>query len=172
MARFVLVTFNAGSVSDPTFPANIAAQRPANGNIIRIISTKPNTPNDRFQINTAAYAPIASAALAKASANKVGVFPNPYYTQNGAEIDKFAKFVTFNNLPPKATIKIFNLAGHLVKTLEKNDDSQFLRWGLVNERNFPVASGIYICRVDMPDVGVLKIVKLAVIHEQEILDIF
>jgi len=45
-------------------------------------------------------------------------------------------------------------------------------WDLVNEKNFPVASGIYICRVDMPEVGVTKIVKLAVIMEQEILDIF
>ena len=173
MARFVLVTFNSGSVADVTFPANVVGgTQPATGNVIRIISTKPNTPSDLFSINTAAYAPTANATLAKASANKVGVFPNPYYTQNGAEVDRYDKFVTFNNLPQKATIKIFNLAGHLVRTLEKDDASQFVAWDLVNEKNFPVASGIYICRVDMPEVGVTKIVKLAVIMEQEILDIF
>jgi len=125
-----------------------------------------------FSINTSAFAPAANAAVAKASANKAGVFPNPYYTLNAAEVDRFERFVTFNNLPPKATVRVFNLAGHLVRTLAKNDITQFMRWDLANEKNFPVASGIYICHIDMPDIGVTKILKLAVITEQEVLDIY
>lgn len=172
MARLVLVNWNGGSVSDPTWPANANSVMPPTGNVIRIVSTKPNAPTDVFSINTADYAATAGSELAKASAEKVGVFPNPYYTQNALESNRFEKFVTFNNLPPKATIRIFNLAGHLVRTLDKDNTSQFFQWDLTNEKNFPVSSGIYVCYVEMPDVGVTKILKLAVIMEQEILDFF
>jgi hypothetical protein len=172
LRRFVIVNWNGGSVSDPTFPANMDSQMPESGTTFRILTTKPNSTADVFRIPTANYAPSAGADLAKASANKVGVFPNPYYTQNALESNRFEKFVTFNNLPPKATIRVFNLAGHLVRTLEKDNTSQFFQWDLTNERNFPVSSGIYICYVDMPELGVTKILKLAVIQEQEILDFY
>ncbi len=172
LRRFVLVNWNGGSVSDPTFPANVNQAMVETGTTFRILTTKPNSTSDVFRIATATYAPSAGPELAKASAEKVGVFPNPYYTQNALESNRFQKFVTFNNLPPKATIRIFNLAGHLVRTLEKNSTSQFFQWDLTNERNFPVSSGIYVCYVDMPDLGVTKILKLAVIMEQEILDFF
>jgi len=172
MARMVLVNWNGGSISDATWPANANQLMPVTGNVIRIVSTKPNSPTDVFSFNTAAYAPSGGTDVAKASAEKVGVFPNPYYTQNALESNRFEKFVTFNNLPPKATIRIFNLAGHLVRTLEKNNTSQFYQWDLTNEKRFPVSSGIYVCYVDMPDLGVTKIVKLAVIMEQEILDFY
>jgi len=36
-----------------------------------------------------------------------------------------------------AIIRIFNLAGQMVRTLEKSSDSQFLRWDLMNMRNYP-----------------------------------
>ncbi|MDP2208486.1 MAG: T9SS type A sorting domain-containing protein [Bacteroidota bacterium] len=110
--------------------------------------------------------------LAKADVEKVGVYPNPYYAFNPAETNRFVRFVTFNKLPAKATIRIFNLAGQLVRTLTKEDPSQFLRWDLNNESNFPVASGIYVAHVDMPDVGVTKILKVAIIQEQEVPDVF
>ncbi len=117
-------------------------------------------------------APLSGDDLDKASAKKVGVFPNPYYAFNNAETSRFDRFVTFNNLPKNATIRIFNLAGQLVRTLQKSDDSQFTRWDLMNTRNYPVASGVYIAYVEMPDVGVTKTLKLSIIQEQEILDLY
>jgi hypothetical protein len=117
-------------------------------------------------------APQGGADLDQASAKKVGVFPNPYYAFNNAETNRFDRFVTFNNLPKNATIRIFNLAGQLVRTLQKNDESQFTRWDLMNARNYPVASGVYVAYVEMPDVGVTKTLKLSVIQEQEILDLY
>lgn len=110
--------------------------------------------------------------FAKLDAEKVGVYPNPYYAFNPAETNRFVRFVTFNKLPPKATVRIFNLAGQLVRTLTKEEPSQFMRWDLNNENNFPVASGIYVAHVDMPDVGVTKILKVAIIQEQEVPDVF
>ena len=111
-------------------------------------------------------------ALAKEDIGKVDVFPNPYYAFNPQETSRNAKFVTFNKLPAKATLRIFNLAGQLVRVLEKDDATQFLRWDLRNRDNFPVASGMYIVHVDMPGIGATKVLKLAVIQEQEVPDVF
>jgi len=113
-----------------------------------------------------------SADVAKADVDKINVFPNPYYAFNAAETNRFVRFVTFNFLPAKATVRIFNVAGQLVRVLEKNDDSQFLRWDLSNANNFPVASGMYIIHIDMPEVGATKILKAAVLVEKEVLEVF
>ncbi|CUT07994.1 Por secretion system C-terminal sorting domain-containing protein, partial [Candidatus Kryptonium thompsonii] len=83
--------------------------------------------------------------------------------------DRLIKYITFNHLPKKATIRIFNLAGVLVKTINKDDDSQFARWNLRNEHNLPVASGVYIVHIDMPEIGATKILKLLIVQEEEII---
>jgi hypothetical protein len=104
--------------------------------------------------------------------NKINVFPNPYYCVNSEEVNKYNRFVTFNHLPAKATIRIFTLAGVLVQTITKDDPGQLVRWNLNNQSNLPVASGLYIAYIDMPDLGSTKIVKVAIIQEQQILDRF
>jgi hypothetical protein len=136
-----------------------------------IFPHRPNTPADVFEF-TGLKRPDFDASIAKADVAKINVFPNPYYALNSAETNRFVRFVTFNFLPEKATIRIFNVAGQLVRTLEKSDTSQFLRWDLNNQSNFPVASGMYIAHIDMPDVGATKVLKFAVIQEQEVLDVF
>ena len=109
-----------------------------------------------------------STAQAKADVSRINVFPNPYYAFNPLEISRTSRFVRFNHLPQKATIRIFNLAGQLVRTLQKDTPSQFFDWNLANEDNFPVASGMYIVHVDMPDLGATKVLKVAIIQEQEV----
>jgi len=109
---------------------------------------------------------------AKVDIKKINVFPNPYYGVNPNEINKYQRYVTFNHLPAKATIRVFNLAGQLIKTIDKDDNTQFARWTLQNESTLPVASGLYIVYIDMPDLGVTKVLKVAVIQETQILDRF
>ncbi|MDP2038752.1 MAG: T9SS type A sorting domain-containing protein, partial [Ignavibacteria bacterium] len=135
-----------------------------------IYPNKPNSAADEFTFTapTAAF----SAELAKADVEKVNVFPNPYYGVNSQEINKYQRFVTFNHLPKLATIRIFNLAGQLVRTIDKNADSQYQRWDLKNFDNLPVASGMYVVQVDMPAEGVKKTLKLIVIQETQVLDKF
>lgn len=175
LRRIVLVNWNGGSVNDPTFPANVVSQMPETGTIFRLVTTKPNTPLDSFTFSTPA--PVVTAAQQAASFNNIGVYPNPYYAFNPAEENSINHFVTFNNLPPTVTIRIFNLAGQLVRTLEKtNNSDQFMRWDLQNQTALPVASGMYIAYVEgvVPASGekISKVVKFAVIQEQEILDVF
>jgi len=140
------------------------------GDEFLILANHVNTTATVF--NYTVPAPATSAEHQIASANELGVFPNPYYASNPAETNRFGRFVTFNNLPKKATIRIFNVAGHMVTTLEKDDNSQFFRWNLTNRYNFPVASGMYVAFVDMPELGITKMLKLAIIQEQELLDVY
>lgn len=147
----------------------------SSGDEFLILANHVNAPTDVFRFNTASYAPTKSMDLEKISMKRVGVFPNPYYAFNPAETNRFVRFVTFTNLPPTVKIRIFNLAGQLVRTLDKNDPSQFLRWDLNNENHFPVASGVYVAYVELTlsDGSVdTKVVKLGIIQEQEVPDVF
>jgi hypothetical protein len=147
--------FNVPFVNDDTFT---------------ILSNHISTPADVFTFTAPAV--VGDMELAKEDVNRVNVYPNPYYGVNSEEINKYNRFVTFTHLPAKATIRLFNLAGVLVKTVQKDDLSQFARWDLSNESGLPVASGLYIAHIDMPELGVTKILKLAIIQEQQILDRF
>ncbi len=132
-----------------------------------------NTVNDVFEFTTPA--PETGLQQEMFSAEHVGVFPNPYYAFNPAETNRLSRFVTFNNLPPKVTIRIFNLGGQLVRTLTKDDPSQFMKWDLLNHTGTPVASGMYLAEVEMelPSGGKFKkVLKLAIIQEQEVLDVY
>jgi len=135
-----------------------------------LIPNAVNTAADEFSFT----APTVdeSTENAKVDVNKVNVFPNPYYGVNTEELNKYNRFVTFTHLPDKATIRIFNLAGILIQTIQKDDQSQFTRWDLANDAGLPVASGLYIAHIEMPVLGITKILKVAIIQEQQILDRF
>ncbi|MFA6599005.1 MAG: hypothetical protein WCS69_14865 [Ignavibacteriaceae bacterium] len=113
-----------------------------------------------------------SKELAQNQVGQINVFPNPYYGVNSEELNKYNRFVTFSHLPAKATIRIFNLAGVCVKTIQKVATSQFQRWDLANESGLPVASGLYIAYIEMPELGKTTFLKIAVIQEKQILDRF
>lgn len=138
------------------------------GDVIHIKIPNPIQPGKDTYTWTMPTAQIKSDSLAKSDVGKILVFPNPYYAFNPNEISRTTRFVTFNRLPQRATIRIFNLAGQLVRTLHKDDPTQFMNWDLANESNFPVASGMYLIHVDMPDLGTSKVLKLAVIQEEEV----
>lgn len=144
------------------------------GDEFLILANHPNTAADVFTFTAPSV--VSDPNLAKQDVNAINVFPNPYYGVNSEEINKYQRFVTFNHLPDNATIRIFNLAGVLVRTIThapaSGVGSQFERWDLSNESGLPVGSGLYIAHIDMPQLGVTKILKLAIVHEQQILDRF
>ena len=141
------------------------------GDIVKLSYPNPlQMGKDVFSFTAPEYG--YDATQAAEDVKDVNVFPNPYYGVNPNEINKYQRFVTFNHLPPKATIRLFNLGGQLVKTIDKDDPTQFTRWSLTNEKGLPVASGIYIAYIDMPELGKTKILKVAIIQETQILDRF
>ena len=158
--------------SNPTFPANIGQVLPETGTVMRIIATKPNQPNsDVFTVNTAGLQSTANADLARADVNLINAVPNPYYGSSDYERNQLAHIMRFTNLPVGAKIRIFSLAGVLVKTLDNEGPGTTVDWDLQNKDRIPVASGMYIAYVDIPGVG-SKTLKLAVILAEERLDNF
>ncbi|NUO79733.1 hypothetical protein HUU05_06630 [candidate division KSB1 bacterium] len=178
MARMVLVNFNGGSVSDPTFPANVNQALPETGTVFRIISTKTNQPVDLFTFNTAGFEAFVTANDTKTAAQLVNIFPNPYFGQNRAEVNPVDRFMTLTHLPDGAVVRIFTLAGDLISTIDDNTRAEqgtlgtnTARWNLRNEYDVPVASGMYFIHVDMGSLGT-KILKAAVFMPEERLDKF
>jgi hypothetical protein len=141
---------------------------PKDGDSFLLVANHVNTKNDVFAFTVPGA--VASDSLMKADLKKVNVFPNPYYGINEAETSRYTHFVTFSHLPKKAKIRIFDLAGTLVRTIEKDSAEQFLQWDLNNEEELPVASGMYIAHIEMPDAKQEKILKIAVIQEQQFLE--
>jgi len=172
MGRNVFMSWNGGDVSDGTLDA-VAVKMVETGTVYKIITNKPNAVTDEFTFSTADYVPETNLALQKADVEKVGVFPNPYYAFNNLEINPLARFITFNNLPSdrEVTVRVFNLAGQLVRVLDKVEGTQFLKWDLLNQSLIPVASGVYVAYVDMGEVGA-KTLKLVVIQEAEVLPVY
>ena len=97
----------------------------------------------------------------------VSVYPNPYYGFHELESARNDKFVSLNNLPQEAEIKIYSLGGTFVRQIDKNDEGQFSEWDLKNQYGYPVASGLYIMRITSGDQE--KILKLALVQETQVL---
>jgi len=147
-----------------------AGTLPETGTVIRWITNKPHklTTTYTFKAPAATY----SKDLAKQDVEKINVFPNPYYAANPQEPNRFNRFVTFNHLPQHAIIRIFTLGGVQVRKLEKNDDTQFYRWDLKNEAGLPVASGMYIAYIDMPELGKTKTLKLMIVQGEQVVEFY
>jgi len=111
--------------------------------------------------------------------NKVLAVPNPYYARSAYELTQFDRVMKFTNIPAsrKVTIRIFNLGGDLVRTITREATTPeeqavaTIQWDLNTDSNLPVASGVYIYRVDVDGVG-SKTDRIAVFIEQERLDNF
>lgn len=83
----------------------------------------------------------------------INVVPNPYYAYSEYERTRLDNVVKITNLPEKCTVKIYTVNGKLVRTFKKDSPITSLDWDLNNHKGIPVASGVYLIHVDVPDVG-------------------
>ncbi len=101
---------------------------------------------------TAAITPLATPVL-----GSVFAYPNPWDTRLETQ-----RLITFANIPPGATVKIFNLAGLSVKTLP-NGAGNTIPWDLTNAGGQNVASGLYFYEVSGGAIGKPVVGKIAII---------
>ena len=121
----------------------------------------------------------APGTIVQRDMSKVRAVPNPYYAHSQYELTQFNRILKFTNIPGarEVTIKIFNLAGDRVRTIRKSasngDDmsSSQITWDLNTDNGIPVASGVYIARIEVPGIGATTL-RVAVFIEQERLDNF
>ncbi|MBN1826345.1 MAG: T9SS type A sorting domain-containing protein [Candidatus Eisenbacteria bacterium] len=93
--------------------------------------------------------------------NDVHVVPNPYkeraaWDEETSNLNATGRKIYFVNLPERATITIYTMAGDLVQTVyhdyNDNPEEDFTYWNLVSRNNQEVVSGVYIYHIDS-DVG-------------------
>ncbi len=166
MRRMVFINWNGGDVVGGEYNQEM----PEIGTIFRISTTKPNGVHDLFQFKAPGVSLDPKDQVA--DIGKINVVPNPYYGYHSGEMNIFERWVQFTNLPAQCTIRIFDLAGSLIRQLEKDDPSTtLLRWDLQNAYQLPVASGVYVYHVQAPGIG-QKTGKMAIFAPNERLDTY
>jgi hypothetical protein len=165
------VIFGSYTYNNGPYTGSLAGKPPVAGTVIRYTTNKPNLTNDYYTFSAPAAKSSTTSSI-EADMDKIRVVPNPYYGYHSGELDPFDRWIQFTFLPPKCTIRVFDLAGNLVRKLEKNDEgTPLLQWDMKNEYEIPVASGIYVFHVDAPGVGE-KIGKIAIFAPNERLDTY
>lgn len=108
-------------------------------------SNNPGEMNNTVQV-------IPEAGLAKNNLMEVRVVPNPYKAAEIWEGGLNEHQIQFTSLPSEATIRIFNSAGELIKTLYHNSNNSIApsiaQWDMMNEFSQLVAPGVYFYHVD------------------------
>jgi hypothetical protein len=172
--RTVLVNWNGGDVSDGTLNAVDCAAgecMPEPGTIFRIETTKPNQPGDSFALSTDGLGARArTEAENRDAVDNIGISPNPYKGASSYEVSQLVDQVRFTNMPNQATIRVFTVAGTLIRTMEKNSASASFPWDLSTEEGLPIASGMYIIHVDT-EFGE-KVLKFGVVKKRVQLNTF
>ncbi|KAB2878689.1 hypothetical protein F9K33_12060 [bacterium] len=129
--------------------------------------------------NAVSLVPLKSIA---SSVKNIKVVPNPFYKYSSFETS-LDKLIKFTNLPSSCTIKIFTVAGDLVRTLNHNsasdndrvnnrpydesyspssDATSIERWDLKTANGRYVASGMYIALVESAEGK--RLIKFAIIQ--------
>ncbi len=98
----------------------------------------------------------ANVNLVLSNLSAIKIYPNPWRSDQG-----YGRQITFDQLPYGATVKIFTVSGHWVKTLTA--PSATAVWDLTNDAGDRVASGLYIYIVKATD-GSEARGKLAIIR--------
>jgi hypothetical protein len=83
----------------------------------------------------------------------INIVPNPYYAFSQYERGRLDTRVKITNLPEKCTVKIYNVSGKLIRAYKKDSQITSLDWDMKNGKGIPIASGVYLIHVEVPDVG-------------------
>ncbi len=143
----------------PPMNPSLNSVDPVPGDIYTIKTSKPFKTGDYFSFTTK---PITSDnALAKDQLSKINVVPNPYLgaaaweRRNLNSTGRGERRIDFINLPASCTIRIYTMAGSLVKTIVKDSpvSNGAVSWNLVSDDGMEIAYGIYIYHVEAPGVG-------------------
>ena len=139
--------------------STIESISPENGDVAFLPTRKPFALNDIYTIDTKKATSIEQE---QSTLNNIKVVPNPYIVSNRFEQNSvytggsFEHRMQFIHLPQKCTIRIFNLRGYLIDTIEHSSaiDDGTAFWDLrAAGSGDVVVYGIYFYHIDAPEIG-------------------
>ena len=145
-ARIVLVNWDGGWVPDPSWPANVNAVMPEEGTIFRIITTKPNQIGDSLLVRAPAAQPDILYDWPQ-QFQLLQNYPNPFNSGTTIPFEL--------SEDGKVRIEIYNILGQQVVVLKDEPMKKgrySLRWDGKNSSGIPIASGVYVVRMEIKDI--------------------
>jgi hypothetical protein len=145
MGRMVLVNWNGGDVTDPTFPANVNQLLPEEGTTFRILTLKPNFPGDSLLVIAQPSLNIAEKDI-PATFYLYQNYPNPFNPETHIQFGLAQKM--------KVELMIYNVLGQQVKKLINQDmppGNYEIIWDGRNDAGNRVGTGIYFYRIQAGD---------------------
>jgi hypothetical protein len=141
--RYYIAAYNTGTVDIPPVENSPVSD--------------PSIPND----NTVEGKP--QSAVATTSLDEIKVVPNPYVSANVFETDPYERELHFTHLPAECVIRIYNIAGELIKVLNHDNGTSEASWNLRSSSNQEVSPGLYVYHISSPVVSGQKVDKFLII---------
>ena len=116
---------------------------PTAGDILRINGPRLMSPDDQFVFSS--HKIVGSEA--SRDIDKIRVVPNPYLGEASWETSEGQRKLQFVNLPDQCSIRIYTLAGELIRTLDHANGTGTEDWNMLSESNRGIASGVYLYNV-------------------------
>jgi hypothetical protein len=113
------------------------------GDVFTILGPRQFSPDDEYSFSSRK---IVSSEIS-ANLDKIKVVPNPYLGYAKWDGGPGDRKIQFTNLPEDCTIRIYTLAGEMVRTL-RNDADGSVDWDMLSEAGRGIASGVYLYHVE------------------------
>jgi hypothetical protein len=114
------------------------------GDVFRFEGAPLNSSNDEFVFNAGGI----DFQSAKSELSKIKVVPNPYIAHALWETKDGIRKIQFTHLPDRCTIRIYTLAGDLVKVIEHSNGAGTEDWDMLNKDQMGIVPGVYFYHVD------------------------
>jgi photosystem II stability/assembly factor-like uncharacterized protein len=134
---------------------------PGEGDYLELVTIKPFTRADEYRFTVSdSNLPRVASTLEESVLENIKVVPNPYVVTHIGEPNSFGsgagtRQLHFTHLPVECTIRIFNVSGQLVQTINVNNNVGVNRyiWDMRNSNGHEIPYGVYIYHVEAPGVG-------------------
>ncbi len=117
---------------------------PVEGDIVRLTSVRQPAPGDEIAFSSNKI----DAGLANANFDKIHVVPNPYVGSAEWETGNGLRKMQFVNLPGECTIRVFTLAGELIRKIDHTSGTGAEDWDMLSESDKSIAAGMYLFNVE------------------------
>ncbi len=109
---------------------------------VKLSGSKVDTDSNRVSADTFHFSVFSLHGMGTTDLSDAYAYPVPFIPSRGDED------ITFTNISPLCTIKIYTLNGELVRTIEHTSGKTSRSWDVTNDRGDRLGSGVYLYLID------------------------